>query len=80
MLCFREYMISLCHKHGYQLEQIANEDQTLLHLYMPFNVTVQLKGAKQVRILLTGNEKMRVIAMLCCTVDSHKLLPFPIFK
>lgn len=60
--------------------QIGNADQTPMFFDMPSNYTVESKGAKQVRILSTGNEKNRITAMLCCMADGHKLDPFLIFK
>lgn len=42
--------------------------------------TVESKGAKQVRILSTGNQKNGITAMICCMADGRKLDPFLIFK
>lgn len=47
---------------------------------MPVNSTVELNGAEQVRLLSSGNEKTWAVAMLTCTADGHKLVPFLVFK
>lgn len=71
-------MISLRHKRGYQLGQIANADTTVY--FDARQHDRRSEGTKQVRVLSTGNEKTRLTAMLCRTADGHKLPSFPILK
>ena len=47
---------------------------------IPGNKTVNLKGAKQVSLGTTGNEKSHFTIMLSVTVDGTKLAPLVIFK
>lgn len=47
---------------------------------MPATTMMEKKGAKEVRVLSSGHEKTRVMAVLCCTADRHKLPPYLIFK
>lgn len=79
-MAFQRFMIMLRRTNNYIAGQIGNADQTPMFFDMPSNYTVETKGATQVRILTSGNEKNRVTAMLCCTADGHKLDPYLIFK
>lgn len=47
---------------------------------MPTNTTVESTGAKQVRVLVSGNDKTQITAMLACTADGNELTPFVVFK
>ncbi|KAM7292749.1 hypothetical protein ISCGN_025887 [Ixodes scapularis] len=77
---FHRYVAELQTKNGFMLGQIGNADQTPVWFDMPSRRTVSEKGEWQVRLLTTGNEHNRFTAMLCCTVDGHKLPPFLVFK
>ncbi|KAM7299429.1 pogo transposable element with KRAB domain [Ixodes scapularis] len=80
LVAFQRFVIMLRRTNNYIAGQMGNADQTPMFFDMPSNYTVETKGAKQVRILTSGNEKNRVTAMLCCTADGHKLNPYLIFK
>lgn len=80
LIAFQRFVINLRLSHDYLLGQMGNADQTPIFFDMPSNYTVESTGAKQVRIITSGNEKNRVTAMLCCTADGHKLSPYLIFK
>lgn len=80
LISFQRYVLSLRHKNDYELGHIGNADQTPVYFDMPANTTVESTGAKQVRVLTSGNEKARVTAMLACTADGTKLPPFLVFK
>lgn len=77
---FHRYVADLRTKTDFMLGQIGNADQTPVWFDMPSSRTVAEKGARQVRLLTTGNEHNRFTAMLCCTADGHKLPPFLIFS
>lgn len=47
---------------------------------MTSNTTVSVKGARDVNLLTTGNEKLRFTVMLSCLADGTKLRPYIVFK
>lgn len=73
---FHRYVADLRMKTNFMLGQIGNADRTPVWFDMPSSRTVAEKGARQVRLLTTGNEHNRFTAMLCCTADGHRLPPF----
>lgn len=77
---FQWFVILVRQKRGYQWGQIGNADQTPMYFDVPANTTVEVKGAKQVCVLSSGHEKMRVTAMLRRDADSRKLPPYLLFK
>ncbi|KAL1452370.1 hypothetical protein MTO96_043812 [Rhipicephalus appendiculatus] len=77
---FQRYVIRLRQQHGYMLGQIGNADETPVWFDMPSSTTVCERGAKEVKLLSTGNEHSRFTVMLACTADGRKLPPFIIFK
>ena len=77
---FQQFIIRQRKQHDYDLSQIGNADQTPLTFDMPYNTTVDTKGAKSVQLNTTGNEKNRFTVMLACTADGGKLPPYVIFK
>ncbi|KAM7313092.1 pogo transposable element with KRAB domain [Ixodes scapularis] len=79
LVAFQRFLIKLHQYRSHMIGQIGNANQTPRFFDMPSNYTVESKGAKQVRILSTGNEN-RITAILCCMADGHKLDPFLIFK
>lgn len=70
---FQWFVILVRQKRGYQWGQIGNADQTPMYFDVPANTTVEVKGAKQVCVLSSGHEKTRVMAIVRCTADGHKL-------
>lgn len=42
--------------------------------------TVCDEGSKDIRIVTSGHEKTRIITMLVCTGNGHRILPFIILK
>ncbi|KAM7295747.1 pogo transposable element with KRAB domain [Ixodes scapularis] len=80
LVAFQRFVIMLRRTNNYIAGQMGNADQMPMFFDMPSNYTVETKGATQVKILTSGNEKIRVTAMLCCTADGHKLNPYLIFK
>ena len=77
---FQQFIIRQRKNFDYELSQIGNADQTPLTFDMPYNTTVNTKGAKTVQLNTTGNEKNRFTVMLACTADGRKLPPYVIFK
>lgn len=59
---------------------IGYADETPVWFDMPSNTTVLEKGAKQVKLLTTGNEHSQFAVMLACAADEKKLSLFIIFK
>jgi len=47
---------------------------------VPSNKTVDVKGAKAIMIMTSGNEKTRYTVVLVCCADGTKLPPLLIFK
>lgn len=80
LVAFQRYVIKLRQEHNYLLGQIGNADQTPVYFDMPSRTTVTAKGAKDVRLLTTGNEHTRFTVMLCCTADGCKLPPYIVFR
>lgn len=80
LLAFQRYVIELRKKHNYPLSQIGNADETPVFFDMKSNITVDQKGAKSILMRTTGNEKLRITAMLAVTADGHKLTPYVILK
>lgn len=80
LVAFQRYVIKLRQEHNYLLGQIGNADQTPVYFDMPSRTTVTAKGAKDVRLLTTGNEHTRFTVMLCCTADGWKLPPYIVFR
>ncbi|XP_075742515.1 uncharacterized protein LOC119169112 isoform X1 [Rhipicephalus microplus] len=60
--------------------QIGNADETPVWFDMPSLTTITQCGAKDLKLLSTGNEHSRFTVMLACTADGRKLPPFIIFK
>lgn len=80
LISFQRHVLALRKSKHFQLGQIGNADQTPVYLDMPSAFTVHEKGARQVRVRSTGNEKTRVTVMLSCTADGRKLPPYVVFK
>lgn len=73
LLSFQRYVIKHRKKTNYSLSQIGNADETPVYFDMPRNYTVNVKGAKEVKLRSTGYEKHRITVMLCVTADGKKL-------
>lgn len=59
---------------------MGNADQTPVYFDMPSECTITTKGAKQVVIRSSGNEKSRITVMLCCSADGFKLPPYVVLR
>lgn len=83
LITFQKYVLLLQCSNAYILGQVGNAYQTLMYFNMPANTTVELKDAKQVRVLTSGNEKTHAMAMLAsaqqmvqsCLLFTHLNLP-----
>ncbi len=60
--------------------EIYAMDETAVWLDCANNTCVETKGAKDVTVLSTGHEKMRVTVCLTARSDGHKLLPYVLVK
>ena len=72
---FQQFIIRQRKNFDYDLSQIGNADQTPLTFDMPYNTTVNTKGAKTVQLNTTGNVKNRFTVMLACTADAGNFHP-----
>ncbi len=77
---YQRYVIQLRRKMDYALSNMGNADETPVYFDMTRSTTIAEKGARDVKILSTGHEKLRVTVMLSVTADGHKLPPFLILK
>lgn len=59
---------------------ILNMDETPVYLDMVSNTTLDIRGAKEVLVQTTGQEKQRVTVVLTVTAAGTKLKPMVIFK
>lgn len=50
LIPFQHYVLSPQRQHGCSLAQIGNTAQTLMHIYMPADYTVQKAGSKDVKV------------------------------
>lgn len=80
VLAFHRYFLKLRDSRQYLLGQIGNADQTPVYFDMASNTTMSAKGAREVNLLTTGNEKLRFTVMLSCLADGTKLRPYVVFK
>ena len=77
---FHTYVINLRKKHGYELSQIINMDETPMFFDMPGNRTVNKSGERTVFVKTTGHVKQHFTVVLACCADGNKLKPLVIFK
>lgn len=77
---FQRYIIHLRSTYNHALGQIGNADETPVYFDMPRNNTVNEVGAREVKVLTSGYEKMRITVMLCITADGEKLPPYLILN
>ena len=77
---FFSYNIKLRSKYWFELDAIANMDETPMYLNMPPSTTVQKIGSKRVNIKTQGQENWRVTAILIILASGEKLPPLLIFK
>ena len=77
---FHSFIINLRKKHGYDLSQIGNMDETPMTFDLPGNQTVDTVGSKTIMIKTTGHEKTHFTVVLACMADGTKLKPVIIFK
>lgn len=66
---FQSHLKNLHHSKVFLLKQIGDANQTRVYLDMPSPYPANEKGARQVLVGTTGNEKMHVTIMLACTAD-----------
>ena len=67
-------------KSNYPPSSIIAMDETAVWSDMVGNTTVNSKGAKEVALKSTGNEKVRVSVCLTAKADGTKMKPFIVFK
>ncbi len=79
-MTFQKYIIRLRTNRVYAFNHIGNADETPIYFDMPRAATVNEKGSREVKVLSTGYEKLRVTVMLCVTADGGKLPPYIILK
>ena len=60
--------------------QMANADETAIHLDMPPNYTLEKKGVNEILLKTPGCGKFRQTVMLAATVDGRKLPSLLILK
>ena len=77
---FHTYVINLRKKHGYELSQIINMDETPMFFDMLGNSTVNKSGERTVFVKTTGHEKQHFTVVLACCADGSKLKPLVIIK
>lgn len=65
---FQRFVIDLRQERGYMMGEMGNADETPVWFVMPSNAPVAEKGAKQVKLLTTGNEHSRFTV----TADGRK--------
>jgi hypothetical protein len=63
-------------KYNCHLSLIGNADQTPLTFDIPFDQTLNVKGAKTVSLATKAHEKSHFTVMLSCMADGTKLPPF----
>ena len=59
---------------------MGNADEIPVYFDMTRQTTIDVKGAKEVKISSTGYKKLHITVMLSITADGHKLPPFLILK
>jgi len=64
----------------FEIGQLGNMDDVPLTFDVPWNKTVDVKGAKPIMIKTSGNEKTRYTVVLACCADGTKLPPLLIFE
>lgn len=77
---FQRFVNRLREQNNFMMGQIGNADETPVWFDMPSSTTITQRGAKDVKLLTTGNQHSRFTVMLACTADGRKLPPFVIFK
>ncbi|KAH7958751.1 hypothetical protein HPB49_004450 [Dermacentor silvarum] len=80
VLTFHRHFLRLRDSRRYLLGQIGNADQAPVYFDVTSNTTVSVKGARDVNLLTTGNEKLRFTVMLSCLADGTKLRLYIAFK
>ena len=73
ILEFVFYNIKLRSKYWFELDAIANMDETPLYLNIPPSTTVQKIGSKRVNIKTQGQENWRVTAILTILASGENL-------
>ncbi|CAG8620819.1 7958_t:CDS:1, partial [Paraglomus occultum] len=80
-LCsFHKYIHLLQNNNNFELNCIANMDETPIFFDMIGTLTVDCRGAQSIPIRTTGNEKNRLTCVLGILADGTKLQPMVIFK
>ena len=80
VFAFHSFVINLRKRHGYNLSQIGNMDETPMTFDLPGNQTVDSVGSKAIMIKTTGHEKTHFIVVLACMADGVKLKPVFFFR
>jgi hypothetical protein len=80
LLNYQRYITNLGMTGNFLMGQMANADETAIYLDMPPNYMVEKKGVKEVRLKITGCEKLRLTVKLAATDDGRKLPPLLILE
>jgi len=80
MIEFHKYVINMRKKLCFETGQLGNMDEVPVMFDVPWNKTVDVKGAKTIMIKTSGNEKTRYAVVLACCADGTKLPPLLVFK
>ena len=67
-------------KYNFPKDLMGNMDETPLYFDMVPSRTIEMKGAKEVKMKSTGAEKRRVTVVLACLASGKTLPPMIIFK
>jgi hypothetical protein len=67
-------------KIGVDLKHLGNMDEVPVSFDIPDSRTVHAKGAEDIQLITTGNEKCNFTGILSVTADGHKCEPMVIFK
>lgn len=79
VVAFHGHFLKLHDSRQYFLGQTGNAGQTTVYFDITSNMMVSVKGAREVKLLTIGNEKMLFTVMLSCLADG-KLRPYLVFK
>jgi len=77
---FHKYVINMRKKLCFEIGQFGNMDEVPLTSDVPWNKTMEVKGAKKIMIKTSSNEKTRYTVVLGCCTDGTKLPPLLIIK
>jgi len=77
---FHKYVINMRKKLCFEIGQLGNMDEIPLKFDVPSNKTVDVKGAKTIMIMTSGDDKTHYTVILACCANGTKLPSLLIFK